>query len=98
MGARSRREIPVDDQHNEVKPRRRRWHRWFWIACALLVIAVVGIGYYYVWMPDNRLEEALARVNASDPHWQIDDVMARRIQPPDEENSALQIIKLKGSI
>lgn len=87
----------MDDQQTETEPR-RPWRKWFWLACVLLVSAVLGLGYYYVWMPDNRLEHALARVNATDPHWQIDDVIARRIELPDEENSALQIMKLKAMV
>ena len=47
---------------------------------------------------EHALSEALAETDSLDPGWRVDELEAKRRVVPDEENSALQILKATGVI
>lgn len=76
-------------------PRRRR--RWPWV---LLVLVVVFVGFpallyvYIRWAAAGETATALAETDQLDPDWRWADIDAGREKLADEENAAVQIIKV----
>lgn len=75
-------------------PRRRRWPR------RLLVVLLIFLGlpaaYYFfaTWSLERDIARALAETDALDPRWRFEDMQKDRASVADEENSALQVIKV----
>jgi hypothetical protein len=54
-------------------------------------MAAFGFGVYVRWFVDRRLADAIAAADRDDPHWRLNDLMARREPVPDAENSAVVV-------
>ena len=75
--------------------RRRRGmlvRRWVWRSLLLsalgsLMIALVWRSYYQ-FDAEGEVERAVARVDATDPHWRWEDILAQRAAVADEQNAA----------
>jgi hypothetical protein len=79
----------------------RRFISWcFWIFLVVVVGGIV-IGLIarsiFISRTDAAWEQALAEVEATDPEWRWEDIEAKRAKIPDEENSALVIVRLRDS-
>jgi hypothetical protein len=79
----------------------RRFLVWcFWIFAIVLVGGVV-IGLIaraiFVHYTDRAWAEAVAQVDALDPDWRWEQIEEKRTKIPDEENSALVIVRLRDS-
>jgi ABC-type transport system involved in multi-copper enzyme maturation permease subunit len=66
-------------------------------AALLLLPLVVLLGWYFwsVAKTQSSLEEALAETDRADPGWRLEDLDVNRPVLPDEQNSALRILKIK---
>ncbi|HEY7328122.1 MAG TPA: hypothetical protein VH592_10800 [Gemmataceae bacterium] len=85
---------PVDESFTIAKPRRRWLKR---LGCGLLILLILLIPPTCAWvMWDHslreRLDEALAELDRTDPGWRLEDIEAAREQIPEDENSARVII------
>src|SRR5437588_8161527 len=76
------------------KPRRRR--RWLIVLSGLLILLTIPVaGFFYLaWQRDRELDAAIAEVDATDPDWRWDDLMAKRPEVPDAENPTLLAMKV----
>ncbi|MBI2803430.1 MAG: hypothetical protein HYX68_00420 [Planctomycetes bacterium] len=78
----------------EAPPRRKR--RWKWLAGITLFLLGVLVGYYFLtgWQTDRELEALYAEMDADDPNWRWADLIAELEPPPDDQNAAVQILKV----
>jgi hypothetical protein len=76
-------------------PRRRRWPRRLFVGAVIVVAVVVAWGAYLTYLWDAELREALAEADRTDPGWRLADIDAQRPTIPDEENSSVQMAKVK---
>jgi hypothetical protein len=64
------------------------------LAIALLLITVPLACWLLKYLSDERsVAAAIAETERLDPHWRFEDILARRAEIPDEENSSLQVLK-----
>jgi hypothetical protein len=75
-------------------PRRRRWRRLLWLLPPLALVAAAWLYMYHA--GDQRLAEAVAEAERTDPHWRLDDILTERAKIPDEENGALTALAAKA--
>ncbi|MSQ96969.1 MAG: hypothetical protein EXR98_20780 [Gemmataceae bacterium] len=75
---------------------KRRW-RWKLLGGVVLVILVTPVAFYFItgWWAERKLQELYAEIDAADPNWRWPDLIAELEPPPDEENSATQILKVQ---
>jgi hypothetical protein len=73
-------------------PTRRRYRYVVLVVLGLILVAggglFVGSQLYRRYVHDRLLREAIAEVEATDPHWRIEAIEAQRAVIPDAENSA----------
>ncbi len=68
-------------------------------AFILAPIALLWAVYYYaITLSDRRLAQAIAAIEATDPHWKFWDIEAHRKEYPVEENGALHAIAARRMI
>jgi hypothetical protein len=84
---------PTDSSH---PPRRRRLLREFGAALVLVLAVVVFILNQRWHRARLEVAEAVAAADQLDPGWRFEDLAAERRLPPDERNSALQVLKVKS--
>src|SRR5207253_9048483 len=73
---------------------RRRWY----VAVVILLVALTPVGYYFVagWLRNRELEAIYRDLDATDPNWRWPDLIANLpAPPPDDQNSALQVLKVR---
>jgi hypothetical protein len=77
------------------KPRRRR--RWLIVLGCLLAFVAAPVAYYFVdaWFANSALERIYAEIDAEDPNWRWNDLIAEIKVPPDDENSVVQVRKVQ---
>ena len=83
----------------QVVPRRSR-RRWY-VAAMVLLVVLTPAGYYFVagWLRNRELEAIYRELDATDPNWRWPDLLASRpAPPPDEQNSALQVLKVREQL
>ncbi|APW61744.1 hypothetical protein BSF38_03272 [Paludisphaera borealis] len=73
------------------RPRRRRWPWLVGVSVLLILATAFGVGIYAGRFVDRRLAAALAATDRDDPGWRFDELMAARVMPPDEDNSAIVV-------
>ncbi len=73
-------------------PRRLRYY----LAGFLLLMAATLVGYYFVagWLADRELQKVYRELDADDPNWRWNDLIAEKPMPPDDRNAALQVRKV----
>ncbi len=80
-------------------PRKRR-RRWKILAgFALLALATPICAYFIAgWLGERRMEEIYRELDAEDPNWRWHDLLKEleHTAPPDDENAALQLVKING--
>src|SRR5207249_4741978 len=56
------------------------------------------VAFYFIagWWAERRLQELYAEIDADDPNWRWHDLVAELEPPPDDENAAMQILKVQG--
>jgi hypothetical protein len=73
-------------------PRGARWWRcgkWALLGVAIAVIAfAVGFRAYYQHDAEEAVDRAAAWLDEIDPHWRWEEIEARRVAVPEEQNSA----------
>jgi hypothetical protein len=70
---------------------RSGWQRWP-LRLAVLLILLVGVFLFVESLFDARLRRAIAELDAADPGWRFDDILAAREEVAAEENSAPLIV------
>lgn len=66
----------------------------------LIVVGGVGLYMYVARLADQRLKDVIARVDQLDPGWRLEELEAKRVKLPDNENSAVRVMaatKLKAT-
>jgi hypothetical protein len=74
----------------------RRWRKPLLIALGMLLLVggtALGLFLYLAGEADARLREAMAEADRLDPGWRLEELEARRPVVPDEENSALLVMR-----
>ncbi len=79
----------------QAPPRRRRWLLGF---LALLIGVPLGYFLYLRYATQRDLDVLSAELDANDPGWRLEEMLASRKQIPDEQNSAVLVSKLVGKI
>jgi hypothetical protein len=69
---------------------RRRWRRPA-VVCLVFVGGLAGLYGYLAYRADQRLQEALAEADRTDPGWRLPDLEKTRPVVPDAENTAVAI-------
>jgi hypothetical protein len=72
-------------------PRRRRW---LWLVlgfAAFFVLAPVLAYFYFRWSTDRAIGALLAEIEAADPRWRMEQVLADRPPLPDDQNAGLVV-------
>jgi hypothetical protein len=93
----------MHNPNTALLPARTRW-RWWRIALflggalLLLTVLLLGVRLFFERSIDQQLQDALAEADRLDPGWELDQLEARRRTVPDEENSALRIRILGGTL
>jgi hypothetical protein len=80
----------------QAVPRKSR-RRWY-IAAVLLLIVMTPVGYYFIagWQRNRELEAIYREIDATDPNWRWPDLVANLpAPPPDDQNAALQVWKVR---
>jgi hypothetical protein len=76
---------------------KRRWPAL--LAGALLLAAVMpAVWLYRNWANERALAEVVAELDRTDPGWRFADILAARDVVPDEQNSALQMLKIFSAL
>jgi hypothetical protein len=83
-------------------PVKKRGSRRRWLVVAALVLLPVslltGIYFYIGHLADVELQDAQAEADRLDPGWRLDDLEARRPQYADDDNSAVQMVRVQSLI
>lgn len=79
-------------------PSHRRWRRRLLVLLLILIGLPAGYYFYTKWSLEADIARAIAETDALDPRWRFDDMEADRKDIADEDNSALQIIKIAQSL
>jgi hypothetical protein len=82
-----------------AQPAPRRWGRRLLAAVLLLVLGSAALWAWAAWQlyrSGNEADAAAAEADRLDPGWRMEDLEAKRDQPPDEENGALKLLAVKG--
>src|SRR5690348_2710414 len=87
---------PPPDTAAVPAPRRRR--RWLLGLLALLVGVPLVCFLCLHFVAQRDLDVVMAELDASDPGWRLDEMIAARKQLPDAENSAVLESKIAGQI
>ncbi len=75
---------------------RRRWRWRIALICLLVIVATPVIGYFYLrWIQDRELQAAIAEIEAVDPRWRFQDVLADRPPIADAHNTGLVVAKVE---
>jgi hypothetical protein len=61
---------------------------------AVLIVGAVALGVYQSTAARRELAAAIAETNCLDPSWRFEDLEAQRHLPPDEQNAALQVLRV----
>ena len=75
-------------------PQRRRWPRRMLVLLLIFIGLPAGYYAYTRWTLAHILAGVTAEIDRSDPRWRLEDIDADRKSIPDEENAALQIMKV----
>jgi hypothetical protein len=68
-------------------------------ATCLGLVASLGAGWWYLaWAAERDFQEALAETDRLDPGWRIEDLLKAREQVPEDENSALLVLKVHAAL
>jgi hypothetical protein len=54
-------------------------------------LVIVGAVLYFTDQGERALRDAIAEADAQDPDWRLADLEAKRVRPPDKDNSTLQV-------
>jgi hypothetical protein len=78
--------------------KRGRRRRWLLVAgLVLFPLLLLAVLYFYVeHLGQVELQAALAEADRLDPGWQLDDLLGRRSQYADDDNSAVQVVRVKA--
>jgi competence protein ComGC len=76
------------------KPRRR----WRLIGGFLVLLLMAPVTYYFFagWYSNRQMAELAREIEKEDPHWRWHDLIAQIKPPPDDKNSAVQIMKVQA--
>jgi hypothetical protein len=77
-----------------ARPTRRRWRT----ALVLAVVLATGLAaawWYLVWSEERDYQAVLAELDQLDPGWRFADLDAARAKIADENNAALQVLKVR---
>ena len=90
--------IPMATTYPNVAPPRRSRRRWYVFGGFVLQVLAAPVAYYFFasWWGDRQMAELTRQIEAEDPHWRWADLLTQIKPPPDEKNSALQIIKVQA--
>src|SRR5438132_1540524 len=73
--------------------------RWLLVAgLFFMAAAAAGLSYYLIVSSEQRLQEALAEADRTDPGWHILELEAARRTIPDEQNSAIHVANAKAAL
>jgi hypothetical protein len=84
-----------------ARPRRRWWKRLLLVSLSLLLalgIVIVGWVKWVEYVAEKELQAVIAELDETDPGWRLEDIEAARKVIPDEENSALAVMRIAGKI
>src|SRR5437879_1891836 len=79
-----------------IKPWRSR-RPWYWIAGFVVVIVATPFVVSLIgeWLLDRELAAICRELDADDPHWRWDDMVANQPPPlPNAENAAVQLLNV----
>jgi hypothetical protein len=82
-----------------VKKRGSR-RRWLFVAALVLlpVLLLGGVYFLLAHFAEVELQDALAEADRLDPGWHLDDLLSRRPEYADDDNSAVQVARVKSLI
>jgi hypothetical protein len=80
--------------------RRGSRRRWLFVAVPVLLPVLLLAGVYFLigHLADLELQDAQAEADRLDPGWRLDDLEGRRPEYADDDNSALQVFRIKSLI
>jgi hypothetical protein len=80
-----------------AKPRKSR-RLWYVLAGVVLMLIVTPVVIYWAfdYWGERQMAELTAELDAEDPNWRWPDLIAEIKPPPDEQNSAVQIGKVRA--
>src|SRR5262245_51083720 len=96
-------ESPLPDPDGEAKPRSwsRRWFRRMLLSLpvlfVLLLVALLAARTYFRNTGQREVAREIAQLDAKDPGWRFDDLMAARekAKPPEAKNSAVVVRRVR---
>jgi hypothetical protein len=89
------RELDIHEDLSRPSQRSPWRRRIVWGGLLVLVLGLVGPYAFFVYHSHTELEEAFAEADRTDPAWRLQDVEARRMIVPDDENSAIRLMDAK---
>jgi hypothetical protein len=74
--------------------------RWLFVAAfgLLPVFLLAGVYFTVGYLADVELQDALAEADRLDPGWRLDELLARRPEYTDDDNSAVQMLRVQSLI
>src|SRR6266571_8642808 len=75
------------------------WKRPVFVGGLVIVLIgglLLGWFFYAKWASDKELRDAIAEADRLDPGWRLEELEAKRAVIPADENSAEQILAIKG--
>jgi hypothetical protein len=79
----------------EASPRSFWKRRGCLVGLLLAAGLAVGTVLFLVYRSDSALRQAEAEADSLDPGWRLEDLEAKRVRPPDADNSALRVLAVK---
>jgi hypothetical protein len=79
-------------------PAGRRWVRWLRNIAVILLLLGAGLAAVYYLLrqaSDRELAAVMAELDQQDPGWRLEEIEARRVSLPPEQNSAVRIQAVK---
>lgn len=75
-----------------------RWSRHLRNAVLLLLPLALLLAWYgyLLHAVDRDLQDAIAEADRLDPQWRLEEIEANRLKIPDDQNSALQVMKVRS--
>jgi hypothetical protein len=83
-----------------IPKKRDARRRWLFVTMLMLLPVLVLAGLYFLLghLADVELQDAQAEADRLDPGWRLDELMQKRHEYADDDNSAVQVVRIQNLV